>query len=345
MLDSVKKYGVITAQQTKDAIAYRNVQANLTQSFNNLKYQIADILLPVFTKFSNSLLNIIQWFRNNKIIIESAIIGISSAITVYLLPALFRIGLAIIPLLPIVAVLTAIGVAVALIAQDVIVWLNGGNSAFGEYYQKIADIYDIVKKFIISHKEFIEGFLKLSAVLAGDVAIIYTVGKAFDFVKKGLQGLRVVALLFEASNPFGWVVLAVSSITALGIAIYKNKTEIEGWFSKYNNFWNNLENKAKSVGNSIATSLKNDFDPSLIISTQNQGITAQALANTVATNKQITNNSTTQQAQQTISIGAININTNSTNTKDIADATTKGIADAMQKRQSMIQTFNSGLKK
>ena len=93
--------------------------------------------------------------QQHKTMAEAFFIGIGSAISIYLLPALASLATTVViaaaPFLLIAAAVTAFGVIVALVTNDIHNFLEGNKSVIGLFFDKYP-------KALIAAKEFIKGF-------------------------------------------------------------------------------------------------------------------------------------------------------------------------------------------
>ena len=137
------------------------------------------------------------------------------------------------------------------------------------YNQKLLDILNAVKDFIVENKELILGFLSglafgilaiklgvegieglaFGAILAGIVILIQSIVEfiqdpSWDNFAKILQGLAILLtgvaiamLAVNAANPVAWIILAIAMIVALVAVIIKN--------------WDTVKNVLGSVGDWI----------------------------------------------------------------------------------------------
>ncbi|MGM9881565.1 MAG: hypothetical protein ACI31S_01835 [Bacilli bacterium] len=142
-----------------------------------------------------------------------------------------------------------------------------------QYSQKLLDILNNIKNFVVENKELVIGMiagitgalialntlgfkpiksLGIGIAIAGIVILIQGI---IDFIKDPswenfgtiltgltliLAGVAIAMLAVNATNPVAWIVLAIAAVTALATIIIKYKDEIMAWLSKagewiYNN--------------------------------------------------------------------------------------------------------------
>jgi hypothetical protein len=119
--------GGTTPEAVAAAAEYGDALDRLDLSVQSLKGQIAMALLPIFQTLAQKSTELVGFFRTlaaNTTMVKTAFVALSAVMAVYAANAL----LAAAP-----AILTAVALAaLALAAEDVYVWLNGGNSVIGE---------------------------------------------------------------------------------------------------------------------------------------------------------------------------------------------------------------------
>lgn len=152
---------------------------------------------------------------------------------------------------------------------------NTGIDYSGElqYSQKLLDILNGIKNFVVENKELVIGMiagitgalislkllgldpiegLGIGLIIAGIVTLVQGIinfikdpsWENFGTILTGLAlilaGVAIAMLAVNAANPVAWIMLAIAAIAALGAIIIKYKDEIMAWLSKagewiYNN--------------------------------------------------------------------------------------------------------------
>lgn len=163
---------------------------------------------------------------------------------------------------------------------------SGGTSTTGidysgelQYSQKLLDILNKIKTFVVENKEFVIGMiagitgalislkllgldpimgLGIGAIIAGIVILVQGIinfindpsWENFGTILTGLAlilaGVAVAMLAVNAANPVAWIVLAIAAVVALGAIIIKYKDEIMAWLSKAGDWI--YENVIKPIG-------------------------------------------------------------------------------------------------
>ena len=189
LVQHMKELGDIKNSNIESTLKFRNAMYDLQLVWQSTTNTISTMLLPVLKVFTHYLEKSLLFLKNNPYLIQSGLIAIATVVTTILAPAFLRLMVSMAPLLGIGAVIAGI----ALVIQDLIVWLHGGTSAFGEYYQKIADVTAGMRKFISEHKE---GLTTLAKVLGGLVI-------AFQAVR--------IAMLAVSMTPIGLAITLIST--------------------------------------------------------------------------------------------------------------------------------------
>lgn len=144
---------------------------------------------------------------------------------------------------------------------------NTGIDYSGEitYSQKLLDILNNIKDFVVENKEVVIGMivgitgalialntlgfkpiksLGIGIAIAGIVILIQGIinfikdpsWENFGTILTGLSfilaGVAIAMLAVNATNPVAWIMLAIAAVAALGAIIIKYKDEIMGWLSK-----------------------------------------------------------------------------------------------------------------
>ena len=144
---------------------------------------------------------------------------------------------------------------------------NKGIDYSGEitYSQKLLDILNSIKSFVVENKELVIGMiagitgalialkilgldpimgLGIGFIISGIIILIQGI---VDFIKDPswenfgtiltglsfiLAGVAIAMLAVNAANPVAWIMLAIAAVAALGAIIIKYKDEIMAWLSK-----------------------------------------------------------------------------------------------------------------
>lgn len=178
LLAEQEKIGHTNAQDAAAAIRLQSAWAALGQASEDLGRKILTNAAPVIERMSNALLRLSEWAATHRPMVEAMFWGLAVAATA------FAAVLAA-PVAGIAALSAGIGVAVAAIAvlyDDWRTWIDGGQSAFGEFWQFFADKWQ-------------ESGQTVKAALAAVEALF---GDTIATIKAGLQ--LIYALFFGTSG-------------------------------------------------------------------------------------------------------------------------------------------------
>ena len=189
LVERQKALGGVTKEGYERAAIFNDQWDDTKRVFNSLWLTTNNTILPALTDILKGFEGIVSWVKQNQTLVEGFFIGVAGVITVTYLPAIASAAAATVvaaaPFIAIAAVIAAVGVAVALLYEDVMAWVNGSKSAIGEvlgsfqeFKDKVTGFFDTVTqkwrdfvKFFTDTKKDITDFLDLSNVLSGGVAI------------------------------------------------------------------------------------------------------------------------------------------------------------------------------
>lgn len=131
-----QRLGMVTKEQTEAARNYRMQLHDTNQVQDDIRRRIATAVLPSMTQWLKMLENIYVWMRDKKEFVLAFFGGIAAVLTAAFLPALVRATVAtwafIAPWAGIVALVTAVAAAFALVVDDIMAFREGGRSMIGE---------------------------------------------------------------------------------------------------------------------------------------------------------------------------------------------------------------------
>ncbi|HEY4292052.1 hypothetical protein [Luteibacter sp.] len=135
--------------------------------------------------------------------------------------------------------LAAALVGIVALVDDFMTYLDGGESQFGPFWQKLIDYAKQAQEFIQGNSEafialgIVLAGLKLGQVVAGYQAIILNVAKLIGlFTGPLIAAVRTAAAVFRAaflSNPIG---LIIALVALLAYVIYENFDKIKEWIGE-----------------------------------------------------------------------------------------------------------------
>lgn len=135
-----RELGTVSQEDAEVAAAFNDALDDTAHAFRTIYTGIATTILPAFTWFLEKLQAITRWAREHRVLVTSFFTAVATAITVFYLPAMIKAAAATLaatwPFILIAAVIAAAAAAIALIAEDIYVFLKGGNSLIGQVSQK-----------------------------------------------------------------------------------------------------------------------------------------------------------------------------------------------------------------
>jgi hypothetical protein len=137
-----KELGAVTKEDAEIAKKFNNQWADTAHVFRNVFMSIATNVLPVLTKFLTLVDKAFTYIKNNKELFIGGILGIASALTAYLIPAIAKLGSAMLRLSGPLLILGALIALGALIYEDIEMYRQGHDSLIGEIekqYPKLAE--------------------------------------------------------------------------------------------------------------------------------------------------------------------------------------------------------------
>lgn len=136
-----EKYAIFTREDVKIAKEYELVMRDVRMGTKSIGAEISRMILPTLLKVTKAVSNVVDFFTKHGTFIKLMFLGIAAAITVAAIPAIISMGTAlwtalapvIAPALAVIAVITGIALAI----DDLITWINGGDSAFSKLWENV----------------------------------------------------------------------------------------------------------------------------------------------------------------------------------------------------------------
>lgn len=143
-----RQLGVATKEDAKAAAEFNDALADSQQSFANLFTTAGTTILPLLTTMMEGFDALIGWIKENSTLVTGFFIAIAAVVANVYLPAMLAAGAATIvamaPFLLIGAAIAAVGVAFALLFEDVVAFIGGQESFIGDLAKKYQWFGDIV---------------------------------------------------------------------------------------------------------------------------------------------------------------------------------------------------------
>ena len=218
-LEEWRKKRALLARTTREDIQlYKQNREALTKfniSMADLSAKIVRVAHPAIRLFNNALNKFSDWVDRHADDIVRFLKITASVLTVALIPAIIRM----LPLLkafalrmlanPLTWIIVALG-ALVLLIDDLVVWLNNGNSALGKFWEKLGsrkELLEYINNAFTFMKEHIGDVLKVLGYLAGGFVALKVASIIFGGLIKVVSGFITVigvlhkALLFLCANP------------------------------------------------------------------------------------------------------------------------------------------------
>lgn len=140
MIAKQRELHAVTEEQARASMKYTIAQKELGLTYEAVKREIAQELLPAFTWIVEGLDRTITWFREHKAVAIATFTAVATVIGAVLLPPLLTATAAmwalIAPVLAAAAPFIALGVIIGLVADDIEKYRHGQASLIGEIFAK-----------------------------------------------------------------------------------------------------------------------------------------------------------------------------------------------------------------
>ena len=162
-------------QDIENAKKQREAQLRLKEAWEAISALFSSIVSPAITLLTKLLGDLLGWMKENKQFVIIFFTGLAGVITGLMLPALTAMATAawaaIAPFTPLIAVVGA----VALVIDDLITYIKGGESAFGSFWKIFGEGDELGARF----KSLWEG---IKSILESVGAALKAVAKAFILI-------------------------------------------------------------------------------------------------------------------------------------------------------------------
>ena len=209
-----KELGVYTAEDAKAAREFDVSIKSLSHSLRMLLLPIFRVLAPAATMFTN-LLREATKHGTALIPVLTAVSALLATIAYKHMAVLAKQALAFI-FSPWGVLLTAL-VGIGLILEDFVVWLDGGESAFGEFYDEVFGGAEEAKKWLndllVTIGEIWEFIKDNGAVIAKVMALVWAIYAIATAIQAVMTIVSILAPIFAAATgPIGILILALIAI-------------------------------------------------------------------------------------------------------------------------------------
>lgn len=315
-----KELGYLTTEDAKASALFKDQLDNLSRGFRFLFTAASTSILPVLTKILQGFTKLTTWLKQNSGFVKAFIVGLASVLTAYLIPALIKTGIAGFAAMRPFLLLGAIIALFALLYDDIQNYLKGNKSLIGELIEKFPRLEGFVKGLIRTFQNLYDTVTFLWDVIKH---LLGTLWEAIKIVSSGLadvsgkiyDGLIAGAeLAKQVWNALGEIITSVFNKIMLAV------------------------DKVKSAYNLVKTSFtaKNpdalDLNVYKNITAIGQGSLAGKYSSSIL-NK--TSSKTTN-----VEVKNINIETQATDTEDIASGISKALSAQLTQA---INNFDDGV--
>lgn len=199
MLAVQKAQGVVTKEAAERAKVFNEALFALRGSTSNTANGFFDALIPALTKVIEWLTKVVDWAGEHRDVIVGFFIAIAAIVTAVYLPAMVAAAAATLaatwPLLAIIAVITAVAAAFALVYEDVMNFIDGNDSLIGQIFEK----YPMVKDAVMA---IVDVFKLLGSIVAQVwESLIIGFKQVIDFVMTGVK--QIASGISSVAGYFG----------------------------------------------------------------------------------------------------------------------------------------------
>lgn len=319
-----KAAGVITKEQAELAARYSDAQTKLSNSMNRGAREVMQFFLPAMTFVIGKLSDLVDWAVENKHFVIGFFTAIATVVSLYYIPIMYKAAAATIaatwPFIFAAAAITAIGVAIGLLVDDIANWLAGNDSLIGDLIEKYPIIGDIIQGIIAAVKSLWDWILKLGDMAAG--AVDWIIGKTTDLAQAWVR--MVDSMVGKISSGFSYMKEIVTSVIGW---IMDKINAVTGSISKVAGFFGLGGSKVElDAEQNITSSVSSTADPLRDFSQQEIQL-AQAYLDSASasplnsvSSQVLSNHATTTNARtdNTVNIGELKVETQATDAKGVA---------------------------
>ena len=210
-----KKEDAVYTQEDADAVKAYNVEmGKVKKGFMGIMGVLFRSILPAFTMVTKYVGQFVKYLRKHQTAIKAFFAMVSALVLGMLLPAFLTFFRALLAN-PITWVILALA-ALAAVIEDLIVWLEGGDSALEDFWTELFGSREDAKQLFTEIKDSVQRFVDESIPKLEEFA---------DDVKGLVKDIR--DLWTELSNSAPWEVFK-SGLESLGSGVLNTGTAIQG---------------------------------------------------------------------------------------------------------------------
>lgn len=144
-----KDLGVVTKEQAENVRRYYGELGRAQNALTSIGNQILTTLIPVMIKGTQVLADFAGWVSKNGTLVAGFFIGVAGVLTAVYLPAITAAATATLaatwPFIAVGAAIAAVGAIVALVYEDIVMFLNGQPSLIGKLAEKYEWVAAVIK--------------------------------------------------------------------------------------------------------------------------------------------------------------------------------------------------------
>lgn len=184
LLKVQKAQAIYSKQDIENAKKQREAQQRLHDAWEALSSVFVSTVSPAITFLTNLLGDLLGWVKENKQFVILFFTGLAGVITTLMLPALTAMATAawaaIAPFTPLIAIAGAL----ALVIDDLITYIDGGESAFGSFWKMLGTGDEIGARFKAiweGIKDTFSGILNLLGGISKLIGAVFSGGQLYSF--------------------------------------------------------------------------------------------------------------------------------------------------------------------
>lgn len=186
--------GVVTKKQGEIADAFGDQMDDTKHAFRSVWLGVSEYVIPPLTWMLEKFQDVAVFLRKHSDFIVGLMIVIGTAITTYALPPLFSMASAVVvafaPFILAGALVTAVGVALALLYEDIVTFIDGGDSMIGAIVNRWPIIGEVVQGIVGAFEDLFGVAVALGNFM---VSLWDNPKQAFaDFLAFVLNGIKAI---------------------------------------------------------------------------------------------------------------------------------------------------------
>lgn len=309
------KYQIYNRDDVNNAKEYEQVMRDIRMGGAAISANLSRALLPALIAVGKIVRNIIDFFVDHSTLVRilGALVGITSGIwgihkvtQFFAIPVIKKLGMtlwtSLAPILPIIIGVGALIAGLVLIIEDLIVWVQGGESAFGDLWSEIFGGVEGAKQLF---NDFISVFKELWAIAQ---PILQGIG---DLILKGIYFILKATVTVLAA-----VVKGIKALTGKSIDVNANVDGSHAGGLDYVPFDGYIAELHKGERVQTADEAQN-WRSGLIAAKKAVNFTASYPLNAIPSGA-VSNAYNSSSSNKTINIGDITIQTQATDAQGIA---------------------------